>query len=330
MDSVEAELKPILAKAAKNNVVMTMTMNAGMTDMILNFVCSARRAGHSIDHLVLFPTDDEAVDVAKSLGIAYFRHKSFGDFPKEEAASYGDNTFVAMMWIKVLCVYLPVNMGYSVLFQDADVVWFKDPITEYFMKPELSGDFDVYFQDDGSRSTRFSPYFSNSGFYFLRQTPRTRYFMTQLLYGGDQILEWRSHQSALVQVLVDASSRIGLKVKTLSYSDFPSGKDYHHRKPYMQQWLKGEQDPYAFHMCWTQNKVDKVKYLKQLGGWFMERTCSEETIRGSLLGQGNLADSCCSTEPVLDCFFKDKASKEPCYEFPSKDKGQKSWWPEKK
>lgn len=107
-----------------------MTMNAGMTDMILNFVCSARRAGKSIDHLVLFPTDDEAVEVAKSLGLSYFTHPSFGNFPKEEARSYGDDTFVKMMWIKVLCVFLPVDLGFDVLFQDADVVWFKDPIDE--------------------------------------------------------------------------------------------------------------------------------------------------------------------------------------------------------
>ncbi len=79
------------------------------------------------------------------------------------------------------------------------MVWLRDPIKDFFATPK-AGDFDVYFQDDGSRSTRFSPYFSNSGFYFLRQNARTRYFMTMLLYSGDQILEWRSHQSALVQV----------------------------------------------------------------------------------------------------------------------------------
>jgi len=327
-DEVEKELEPILRKAAtKDKVVMTMTMNAGMTDLILNFACSAKRAQHNIENLVLFPTDDEAVAVAKSLDVAHYRHASFGKFPTEEAGSYGDNTFVAMMWIKVLCVYLPVNLGYHVLFQDADVVWLRDPISEFFMKPEESGDFDVYFQDDGSRSTRFSPYFSNSGFYFLRHTPRTRYFMTMLLMQGDAIIEWRSHQSALVQVLADASSKFGLKVKTLSYADFPSGKDYHHRKPYMESWLKGNENPYAFHMCWTQNKVDKVKYLKQLGGWFLHRTCSEDTIRTpALQAKGPLQDTCCSAEPVVDCFFKDKASIAPCKDSPSKDKGRPSWW----
>mmetsp|Transcript_49346 Transcript_49346/g.111989 ORF Transcript_49346/g.111989 Transcript_49346/m.111989 type:complete len:246 (-) Transcript_49346:953-1690(-) len=97
---VEEQLKPVLKKAAKSNVVMAMTMNAGMTDLVLNFVCSARRAGTAIDQLVLFPTDAEAFGVAQSLGVPHFTHPSFGDFPKEEAESYGDDTFVKMMWIK--------------------------------------------------------------------------------------------------------------------------------------------------------------------------------------------------------------------------------------
>ena len=43
----------------QGDTVVAMTMNAGMTDMIMNFVCSARRAGKSLKHVVLFPTDDE-------------------------------------------------------------------------------------------------------------------------------------------------------------------------------------------------------------------------------------------------------------------------------
>jgi hypothetical protein len=148
VDEVETELKPMLHKAAgATNTVITMTMNAGMADLLLNFVCSAKQAGlGQLAQLVLFPTDDAAVEVAKGLGVAHYRHASFGHFPTEEAAAYGDNTFVAMMWIKVLCVYLPVNLGYSVLFQDADVVWLRDPLKEFFAQPKLAGDYDVYFQ----------------------------------------------------------------------------------------------------------------------------------------------------------------------------------------
>mmetsp|Transcript_49346 Transcript_49346/g.111991 ORF Transcript_49346/g.111991 Transcript_49346/m.111991 type:complete len:189 (-) Transcript_49346:97-663(-) len=185
----------------------------------------------------------------------------------------------------------------------------------------------MYFQDDGSRQTRFGPYYANSGFYFLRQNPRTRYFMTSLLYNGDLILEWRSHQSALDQALADSASKFGLKVKTLRYADFPSGREYHHRKPYMQQWIAGEAAPYAFHMCWTKNKEDKVKYLKQLGAWFIDRACDAQAIRSPALhAKGGLVQSCCSKEPIADCFFRDKPSKGPCSSSPNKDRGQPDWW----
>lgn len=88
LDSVEAKIRPILTEAAKvlrtkkswhlllillhwppstrkahpsatpwkpqdsSNTVVVMTMNAGMVDLVLNFVCSARRAGSDMKNLV--------------------------------------------------------------------------------------------------------------------------------------------------------------------------------------------------------------------------------------------------------------------------------------
>ena len=92
-------------------------------------------------------------------------------------------------------------------------------------------------------------------------------------------------------------------------------------------------DPYAFHMCWTASKVDKLKYLQQLGGWFLHPTCDEASIRRSALeskgkqgAKGSLVTTCCSEEPVVTCHFRDKASKHSCSASPSKDKNKKSFW----
>lgn len=56
----------------------------------------------------------------------------------------------------MLCVQLVNELGYDLLFQDADVVWYKDPL-EYFHDKALP-EFDIYFQDDGSRQERYAPY----------------------------------------------------------------------------------------------------------------------------------------------------------------------------
>lgn len=69
----------------------------------------------------------------------------------------------------------------------------------------------------------------------------------------------------------------------------------------MQKWLAGAVSPYVFHMCWTQNKDDKVKYLKQLGGWFISNKCDARPSEYTTSGMG-----CCTAEPQLQCFYKDK------------------------
>lgn len=91
--------------------------------------------------------------------------------------SYGDRGFLEIMWLKIVAVWITVRLGYDVLFQDADLVWFKSP-WEVFDDPS----FDAYCMDDGARSERFSPLYANSGFYYLRANPRIVHFMQTLLF----------------------------------------------------------------------------------------------------------------------------------------------------
>ena len=95
--------------------------------------------------------------------------------PTEAAGEYGDQKFVQMMFAKVglsaflasvqscdrassflfwckimmkqvMCVHLVGLTGVDFLFQDVDVVWFKDPL-EYFLDPNSPVyNYDAYFQ----------------------------------------------------------------------------------------------------------------------------------------------------------------------------------------
>ena len=149
--------------------------------------------------------------------------------PSEAARSYGDRRFVAMMLAKVLCVHMVSVLGYDFLFQDVDIIWFKDPL-EYFRS---SQEFDIYFQDDGAHSIRYAPYSANSGFYFVRHNYRTQFFLTSVLLAGDLVLKTHSHQQALVAILSEHVSLYGLRAKILSrdMEGFP-GKDAKHNGGY--------------------------------------------------------------------------------------------------
>ncbi len=145
-----------------------------------------------------------------------------------------------------------------------------------------------------------------------------------MLYAGDVIFAARSHQQVLTQLLAENNSLTGLTVKVLSRdnSEFPSGFHYHMRKDVMKQMVRGDISPYVFHMCWTLNKDEKVQYMKQMGMWYIHDKC----IGKKAESLGDVNNACCSAEPIVECFYKDKASIIPCKDSPSKDKASPSFW----
>lgn len=68
--------------------------------------------------------------------------------PQQEAARYGDTTFGLIMMAKVICVHLVSDLGYDMLFQDVDVVWYKDPFQYFHDEHNPHANFDVYFQGE--------------------------------------------------------------------------------------------------------------------------------------------------------------------------------------
>jgi hypothetical protein len=166
--------------------------------------------------------------------------------PDSEAARYGDTTFGHIMMAKVICVQMVNELGYDLLFQDVDVIWYKNPFDYFNMEHAKS--FDVYFQDDGSRQERFAPYSANSGFYFVRSNDRTKLLFRNMLNNGDLVFAARSHQQVLTAMLAEMNNYAGLTVKVLNRDndEFPSGYHYHMNKDWMRQWIDGKKDPYIF------------------------------------------------------------------------------------
>ena len=247
------------------------------------------------------------------------------------------------MFAKVVCVQLVNYLGYDLLFQDVDVVWYKNPLEYFHDTSNPHHDFDMYFQDDGARSNRYAPYSANSGFYYVRNNEKTTYLLTSLLYHGDMIVQSSSHQQALIQLLTNHASLFGLRVKVLSrdMEEFPGGWHYHRRnKDFMKKIVKDEITPYIFHMSWTKNKDNKVKFFKQMGQWYVDDKCISKT-RDSILtvdptseenGENNavsnhlIIEPCCLAEPNIVCHYRDKPSIIPCTESDPIDKGRPSFW----
>jgi hypothetical protein len=105
VDSVLKNLKKILKDrnvVKSDNTVIVMTVNQGQSELLSNFICSARRRGFDVSSVLVFPTDLESKALAEGLGVAtYYDEKNFGRLPTGEAKVYGDPIFCQMMFAKV-------------------------------------------------------------------------------------------------------------------------------------------------------------------------------------------------------------------------------------
>ncbi|CAB9514754.1 Nucleotide-diphospho-sugar transferase [Seminavis robusta] len=334
LESVLNELKPIAERVAKQNTIIVMVCNHGQSELLMNFVCAAKSRNLDISTVLVFATDMETQELAEGLGLAVFYDKTnYASAPKNAARSYGDRAFTAMMMAKVYCVQMVAFLGYDVLFQDVDMVWFKDPLKYFHDENSPSHGFDIYFQDDGSRGIFWAPFSANTGFYYVRANDRTRNFFNALLMAGDLIVSTKSHQIALVALLSEHTSLHGMKAKVLSRDadEFPCGHAFHYRKDFMRDIFAGKVEPYIFHMSWTLNKDNKQKFFRQIGEWYLKDQCVASTVdkildKGTRFTQGSLLEPCCSAEALFSCFYSDKPSKYPCKDSPTIDKGGRPFW----
>jgi hypothetical protein len=242
-----------------------------------------------------------------------------------------------MMYAKVIAVQLINKLGYDCLFQDVDVVWYKDPLLFFHNKSSLLSEFDIIFQDDGARSLRYQPFCGNTGFYYVRYNSRTEYLLTSLLYAADLIMATRSHQQALSALLAEHASLYGLRVKTLDGGDLPGGYHFHKKADFMRGVLNGTKSPWIFHMSWTKNKENKLLFMRQMGLWHVQDKCIDSkalnyvsmNISSSEAKMVNtFVTACCSDVALISCHYRDKPSVINCNLSPPIDKNGKAFWEE--
>jgi hypothetical protein len=223
--------------------------------------------------------------------------KSFAPVSSDASLFYLDGIFADMMWYKAFSVWLLLKNGYNVLFQDVDIVWMKNPlkyIEDTILKADPKDSYpDGFFSDDGQRTLRYSPFYANSGFYFLVANERTEYFAWSIMTAYDSIKVSASHQNVFVTRMIEAVDLVRLRPRFLSLDAFPSGIKYHHDGPYMLLFKEGFVKPYMFHMCWTLNKPSKIENFKSISMWYVKNNTNTH---------GN--DKAYSTIPIIDSISK--------------------------
>lgn len=240
-----------------------------------------------------------------------------------------------MVLAKVCCAHLINLLGYNILLQDVDVMWYQHPL-EFFSSPEIaqSDEFDMYFQDTGSRTKDYESFYANTGFYFARANSRTNYYFSVLVRQADLILAVGDDQLVMNGLINEHTSSTGLRVKTVHRDDtaFPGGYHYHSRPKFMKELLERKLQPYVFHMSWTVNKIEKRHFLEQMGEWHVSDQCASKATSNYNASKDHHrqlalpASSCCMAKPIVTCHYRDKPSIIQCRESPPLKPDGVSFW----
>ncbi len=114
--------------------VVVMVVNAGEMDIFANFICSLHRYNlqHLLRQMIVFSGQEDVLTLIQAFGVIGIYHEaSFASVPRRASYEYLDPIFIDMMWYKSFSVWLLLKLGFNVLFQDVDLIWFKNPF-DYF------------------------------------------------------------------------------------------------------------------------------------------------------------------------------------------------------
>ena len=258
----ERELFSLLQHRHREKTVLAMVLNKGFTDLLLNWVESCDR--HDIEvrsWTLIVAMDESTAQLFEGMGFAvYCADVAYGVHGTAPAGQYGDMVFQDMMFPKNAVVQDLLNLGFDVLFQDVDMVWKKDPAV--FLMAEDRKILDAQFMYDGP-NVLYAPLHANSGFFFLRNSQRTRRFWQMVYENFDKVYVYGGQQRIVNMLLVQHYFR-GLRIDLLAESGFANG--------HLFTWDDVSQlppDPYVIHCSWTKNIDHKLKKYRLAKIWYL-------------------------------------------------------------
>lgn len=161
------------AAAMPDKTVIVTTLNHAwaaqnsMVDLFLESLRIGTGTARLVDHLVIVALDQKAYDRCLSIHVHCFQLRTDGvDFSGEKAFMSSD--YLRMMWRRIEFLRHVLEKGYSFVFTDADILWFRDPFPQFSAMADFQIACDHFMGRPKSlRNT------ANGGFAFARANKRT-------------------------------------------------------------------------------------------------------------------------------------------------------------
>jgi hypothetical protein len=211
----------------------------------------------------MFPMDTDTAQACEKLGVHYFYNETSYGPTTSTHGRYGDDDFRICMFMKNAVVKDVLDLGFEILFQDIDMVWYKNPLPFLEMQGRVN-QYDFQFMFDGFNA-RFQPLYYNSGFFYIRNNEFSRKTWEVVFSNFDKVWQYGSQQIP-VNIVMNTYRERGLRTHLLDKELFFNG----HMVPSDESGkFKISDEIMVVHVSWTENLDSKIQKLKNNGLWFL-------------------------------------------------------------
>ncbi|OQU93316.1 hypothetical protein SORBI_3001G519700 [Sorghum bicolor] len=176
-DSEDARLERVLTAAAMpNDTVILTTLNSAWSEpgSVLDVFLESFRSGEStrelLDHLVIVSLDTTAHARCRQVHRHCFALVTDGvDFSGQK--NFMTDGYLKMMWRRIDFLRKVLEKGFSFVFTDTDIVWFRNPLPHFYPDGDLQIACDHFTGDPSDLSNA-----PNGGFVYVRSNTETTEF----------------------------------------------------------------------------------------------------------------------------------------------------------
>ncbi|KAK4282258.1 hypothetical protein QN277_013655 [Acacia crassicarpa] len=269
--SEREKLEQVLSRATMpdRTVILTMLDEAWASPgSVLDIFLRSFRVGEGterfLDHLVIIVMDAEAFNYCRSLHPYCFYPSIFSHYLRSIAQSTTSPDHNVYIWKRNYVLLQVLELGYNIIFTDADVMWLRSPLSHFHPQNELSISCDLssYEQSGGNAQ--------DGGLFFLKSTAISieffKYFnFMKVLYPNSRAS--KSLCSYIVQS-EDVVAAYGFRIQYVNTTYFG---EFCHRNKYQFR------EVYSMHANCCEDLRSKVHDLKlTLHDWINSRARSSD------------------------------------------------------
>ncbi|KAJ4799710.1 Glycosyltransferase [Rhynchospora pubera] len=212
LDNEDIRLERVLKAASmRDKTVILTTLNAAWTrpgsviDLFMESLRTGEETSFLLNHLVIVSLDMKAYKRCLAIHTHCFALTSEGvDFSGEK--SFMSKGYLRMMWRRIDFLRVVLEKGYSFIFSDADIMWFRNPFPYFYPDADFQMACDHFTGDSSDlRNT------ANGGFGYVRSNNRTIefykfWYISRLNYPGyhDQdVLNYIKYDELIADIGID-------------------------------------------------------------------------------------------------------------------------------